>query len=110
MAQNFLKAVALNTAPLYQLTAKRDDGSIIDLTNCTVKIRWFKGTVQTNATTGHDATAITSATGGVFTWQPKTGDLPAGKYKLKGDVDIFYSDGSDEVLYNNALMTVRNRL
>ncbi len=104
-----LKAVVSNTAPAYLITCDRDDGSIIDLTNTTVTMKLFLGSTQTNATTGHDACTIVTATSGIMSWQPKTGDLPSpGSYK--GDVKVAYLDGTFEVLYGQFLLKVRKLL
>lgn len=104
-----LKAVELNTAPAYEITCERDDGSIIDLTGTTVTMKLYLGTTQTNTTSGHDACTITSASGGVITWQPKTGDLPnSGTYK--GDVKVTYGDTTFETLYGKFLLKARKLL
>lgn len=100
-----LKAVQNNTAPSYSITCKRDDGTVIDLTGATVALLLYRGTTQTN--TGHTACSIlTPAKKGVISWTPQTGDLPnPGSYK--GDVEVTYSGGGVETLYNNVLLKVR---
>lgn len=104
-----VKAVQNNTAPSYQITCTRDDGTVIDLTNCTVTMKLYKGSTQTNSTSGHDACTLVSATTGVISWTPKVGDLPSpGSYK--GDVKVTYSDLTFEVLYGQFLLKVRRLL
>jgi hypothetical protein len=104
-----LKVVQLNTAPPYEITCDRDDGTLINLTNCTVTLKLYLGSTQTNSATGHDACTITDAAGGIVTWQPQTGDLPSpGLYK--GDVKITYIDSTFEVLYGNLKITARKLL
>jgi hypothetical protein len=101
-----LKAVVSNTAPAYQITAERDDGTVIDLTGCTVTMKLYRNKVQTNTTSGHDACTLVTAATGIFSWIPKAGDLPsAGKYF--GDVKVTYSDLTFEVLYNRFELKVR---
>lgn len=101
-----LKSVATNTAPQYQITCDRTDGTIIDLTGNTVTMKLYLGSTQTNTTTGHDTCTVIDATGGVVGWQPKTGDLPsAGNYK--GDVKVTYGDGTFEILYGQFLLKAR---
>lgn len=102
-----LKTVELNTAPAYQITCDRTDGTIIDLTGNTVTMKLYQGATQTNV--GHEACIVTDAAGGVVTWQPQTGDLPSsGSYK--GDVKITYGDASVEVLYGQFLLKARKLL
>lgn len=106
MAQT-LKTVAGNTAPQYQITCTRPDGSVIDLTNCGVTFFLYKNKVQTN--TGHESSSITilTAASGIIGWQPATGDFVA-KGNYKGNVKVVYGDNSVEVLYNQALFSVRS--
>ncbi len=105
-----VKAVVNNTAPAYDITCQRDDGTIIDLTNTTVTMALFNGQTQTNSASGHNACSVLSpATAGVMSWQPKAGDLPnPGSYK--GDVKVTYSDNTFEVLYGQFLLKVRKLL
>lgn len=104
-----LKVVQNNTAPGYTMTCERDDGTIINLTNCTVTLKLYRGTVQMNSVAGHDACTIVTAAAGTVTWQPKAGDLSLpGKYK--GDVKVTYSDLTVEVLRGNLLLDVRKLL
>lgn len=104
-----LKAVVGNTAPSYTITCERDDGTIIDLSGCTVTMKLYFGKTQTNTTSGHDACTIVSASAGTVTWIPKTGDLPS-KGSYKGDVKVTYGDSTFEVLYGNFLLKTRNLL
>lgn len=104
-----LKSVESNTAPAFEITCERDDGTVIDLTGNTVTMKLYRRGVQTNTTSGHDTCTVTDATNGVITWQPKTGDLPSsGTYK--GDVKITYGDGTIETLYGNFLLKTRKLL
>lgn len=105
MAQT-LKTVAGNTAPQYQITCQRPDGSVINLTNCAVAFYLYKNKVQTN--TGHELDTITilTAVSGLIGWQPAIGDFSV-KGTYKANVQITYSDDSVEVLYNQAIFSVR---
>lgn len=106
----YLEAVVGNTAPEYQWVLKRKDNSIVDLTNTTVTIKWFKGKIQQNTTSGHDSCRIVGdPLLGIIGWTPKVGDLLI-KAKLKGDVKVTYSDATLETMRNNALLDVRKLL
>lgn len=102
-----LKVVAGNTAPQYSITCVRPDGTVIDLTNCTVKFYLYLKKVQTNV--GHESSTVTilTAGSGLIGWQPATGDF-ALKGSYKANVVVTYSDSSVETLYNQALFSVRN--
>lgn len=105
----FLKAVANNTAPAYLITCDRDDGTVIDLTGCTVTMKLYRNGTQTNTTIGHDACTLVTAASGIVSWIPKASDLPsAGKYK--GDVKVTYADATFEVLYGILVIKVRATL
>lgn len=102
-----LKSVESNTAPAFEITCERDDGTVIDLTGNTVTMKLYRRGTQTN--TGHEACTVTDATNGVVTWQPQSGDLPSsGTYK--GDVKITYGDATVEVLYGQFLLKTRKLL
>ena len=105
-----LKAVVDNTAPAYNILCDRPDGSVIDLTNTTVTLKLFRGSTQTNTTSGHNACInLSPATAGIISWQPKTGDLPtAGTYK--GDITVTYADSTEETLYGNLILKIRKLL
>lgn len=101
-----LKSVVNNTAPAYQITCDRDDGTVIVLTGCTVTMKLYKGRTQTNTASGHDACTLVTAASGIISWTPKAGDLPsAGKYL--GDVKVTYADATFEVLYGKFQLKVR---
>lgn len=102
-----LKAVVGNTAPQYQITCERPDGTIIDLTDCGVAFYLYLKKVQQN--TGHETSTITilTAADGLIGWQPHTGDFNQ-KGSYKGNVIVTYSDNSTETLYNQALFSIRN--
>lgn len=99
-----LKVVEQNTAPQYQITCQRDDGTIIDLTNTTVTLNLYKGSTKTN--TGHENCTIITAASGLVGWQPQTGDL-SGPGSFKGDVQVTYTDATFEVLYGQLLLKAR---
>lgn len=102
-----LKITQGSTAPIYDLTLKRDDGSVIDLTNTTPTMKLCRGTTQTNI--GHEALTIVSAGAGIAGWKPGTGDLPTpGTYK--GDIKVTYADTSYEILYGQLTVKVRKAL
>lgn len=107
MATASLKVVEQNTAPQFQITCVRDDGSIIDLTNTTVTLDLYKGTTKTN--TGHEACTIITATTGVMGWQPGVGDF-SGPGTFKGNVTVTYSDSTFETLYGQAIFAARKKI
>lgn len=102
-----LNVVEGNTAPQFQITCDRPDGSIINLTNCTVTAFLYLNKVQTNV--GHEASSVTilTASEGLIGWQPGVGDF-SGKGQFKMNVKVVYSDSTVEVLYNQALFSARN--
>jgi hypothetical protein len=99
-----LKVVQSNTAPQYQITCTRDDGSIVVLTNTTVTLNLYKGSNKVN--TGHETCTIINAGSGIIGWQPQTGDLATpGSYK--GDIVVTYLDATFEILYGQLLLKAR---
>jgi len=96
-----------NTAPQYQITCDRPDGTIINLTNCTVTLYLYLKKVQQNI--GHESSTVTilTAASGLIGWQPATGDFNQ-KGTYKANIVVTYSDNSVETLYNQALFSVRN--
>lgn len=108
MATTTLKVVANNSAPQFQITCQRDDGTVINLTNCTVGHYLYRGSTQTN--TGHEYNTVTiiNAASGIIGWQPKTGDF-SGSGTFKGDIEVTYSDASVEVLYGRTQFKSRVR-
>lgn len=103
MAQQKLKSVTLNTAPLINVTCERNDLPI-NLASATADlILTFNGAV-TNA--GHTAAAVTSASGGVISYSIQTGDFAqAGNYTA--ETKISYGDGTFERLYEKFTIKVR---
>lgn len=100
-----LKIAAGNTAPNWVINCERD-GTAINLTGCTVSLIIAKGNVVTNS--GGSAT-ITSAVGGIISYNPLTTDCPtAGSYKV--DVRIVYSDFTFEVLYEQLKVKTRKTI
>lgn len=98
-----LKTVAGNTAPPWQITCKRSDGTVIDLTGCTVDLIIKKGATITQA--GRGAT-VTTATSGLITYVPLATDCPSkGTYKC--DVKVTYGDNTVEVLYEQLKIKAR---
>lgn len=102
-----LKVVQSNTAPGYQITCQRKDGTVIVLTNTTVTLKLTQGGVQTN--TGHEACTIINAALGIVSWQPSEGDL-ANPGNYLGDVKVTYSDASHEILYGQLKLSARAAL
>lgn len=102
-----LKVVVGNTAPQYAITCDRPDGTIINLTSCTVKFYLYLKKVQQN--TGHESSTVTvlDAPNGIIGWQPATGDF-SQKGTYKANVVVTYSDSSVETLYNQAIFSARN--
>lgn len=104
---SYLQTVVGNTAPQYQITCKRPDGTVINLTGCTVKHYLYLNKVQQNI--GRESSSVTILTPltGVIGWQPGSGDFNQ-KGNYKGNVVITYPDTSTETLYNQTLFQVRN--
>lgn len=101
-----LKTVVGNTAPQYQITCERPDGTVINLTNCSVKLYLYLNKVQQNTTRESSTVSIINATGGIIGWQPATGDFNQ-KGQYKANIQVTYADSSVEVLYNQATFSVR---
>lgn len=108
MATTTLKVVAGNSAPQFQITCQRDDGTIIDLTDCTVGHFLYRGSTQSNTGNEFDTVSIINAPSGIIGWQPKAGDF-SGAGTFKGDIQITYSDTSVEVLYGRTQFKARAR-
>lgn len=95
-----------NTAPPFEITCDRDDGTIIDLTGASITIKIVKGSTTTQAA---GVCTIVSATEGTISYTPEVTDFPsAGTYK--GDVRVIYGDGTDEVLYEQLKVKAKARL
>ena len=104
MSTQTLKIVEQNTAPPIVITCQRTDGTIIDLTGCSVKLIITNGTVQTNS--AHPSCTVTTPTAGVITYTPQSGDFPiAGTYTC--DVVITYGGGGIETLYDQLKIKAR---
>ena len=102
MAQT-IKVVATNTAPPWQLTAKRA-GLAIDLSGCTVELILVKGNTVTN--TGHQPCTLVTPTSGVVSYSPQTTDVPTpGTYKA--DLKVTYPNGTFERLYDQLVIKAR---
>jgi hypothetical protein len=106
MSVQTIKVVAGNTAPPWQLTAKRA-GLAIDLTGCTVNLILARGNTVTN--TGHQGCTVVTPTSGVVTYSPLTTDaaLP-GKYKA--DLKVTYPNAKFEILYDQLVVQARKAL
>lgn len=96
-----------NTAPPIIVTCTRSDGSVINLTNCTVKLILAFGSTIVNA--GHQDATVTDAVNGKISYVPEVTDFAnVGSYK--GDVEVTYGDATDEVLYDQLQVKVKARL
>lgn len=104
---NTLQTVVGNTAPQYQITCKRPDGTVINLTNCTVKHYLYLNKVQQNIGREGSTVTIIDALNGIIGWQPASGDFNQ-KGNYKGNVVVTYVDTSTETLYNQTAFSVRN--
>lgn len=103
-----LQAVVGNTAPQYQITCERPDGTIINLTDCNVALYLYLNKVQQN--TGHETSTVSvlsPATAGIIGWQPAAGDFNQ-KGTYKANIIVTYVDNSVETLYNQAIFSIRN--
>lgn len=102
-----LKTVVGNTAPQYQITCDRPDGSIINLTSCSVKLYLYLNKVQQNIGRESSTVTVLAAASGLIGWQPATGDFNK-KGTYKANVQVTYIDNSVEVLYNQAQFKARD--
>ena len=102
-----LKTVVGNTAPKYFITCDRPDGSIINLSGCTVQLFLYLNKTQQN--TGRETTTVSiiTAASGLIGWQPGVGDFNQ-KGSYRANVIVTYSDTSVETLYSQAQFKVRN--
>jgi hypothetical protein len=101
-----LKTVAGNTAPPWDITCKRPDGTIIDLTGCTVELIIVKGSTVTQA---GRAAVVTTPASGLIEYTPVATDCPTkGSYKC--DVAVTYGDGGFEILYDQLKVKARKPL
>jgi hypothetical protein len=106
MAVQTIKIVAKNTAPPWQLTAKRS-GVAIDLTGCSVALILGRGNTVLN--TGHQACTVVTPTSGIVSYTPQATDVPSpGKYVA--DLKITYPDSSTEILYDQLVIKARKGL
>lgn len=106
MATGF-KIVQNNTAPTYTITCTRD-GTPIDLTGSSVLlIIEAKGGSITNA--GHQTCSLVTPASGIISYTALSTDFPSsGKYI--GDIQVTYSGGGVEILYQQAKWTVRSKI
>lgn len=112
MALQQLSLVEGNTGPDIQITCQRS-GTAISLTDASsVSLTISRKGFQTNI--GHTTCAITNAAEGIISYAPGTqtnegqqpGDFPvAGNYFC--DVNVVYTNGTDETLYDQLLITAR---
>lgn len=106
MSTQTLKIAEQNTAPPLQLTCQRD-GVNINISGCTVDLIITSGSIQTN--TGHTGCTIVDPVNGLVSYTLHANDIPtAGSYKC--DVKVTYTDGSNEVLYDQLNIKARQRL
>lgn len=106
MAVQTIKIVAKNTAPPWQLTAKRS-GVAINLTGCTVALILGRGNTVLNA--GHQACSLVTPTSGIVSYTPLSTDCPTpGKYVA--DLKVTYPDSTYEILYDQLVISARKGL
>lgn len=99
--------VAGNTAPDYTITCTRS-GTAIDLTTATrVDIILYNKTSKAQTNTGHTQTSIETAASGIISYGAQTGDFPS-KGTYVADIQVTWTGGGAEVLYNQATWKVRN--
>ena len=106
MAVQTINIVAGNTAPDWQITAKRV-GVAIDVTGCTVSIIVAKGNTVTN--TGHQGCTLLTPISGIVTYTPHAADCPT-KGRYKADLKVIYPDASVEILYDQLAINARKAL
>lgn len=107
MAVNFY-IVTENTAPAYQITCERD-GDAIDLTGASVNLIIQQKSTGDVTNTGHQTCSLVTAASGIISYTAESTDFPdAGRYKA--DVEVTYSGGGVEVLYNQAVFKVRQKI
>lgn len=106
MSVQKINIVQENTAPALLLTLKRD-GSVIDVTDCTVNLIIAKGNTVVNAL--HQGCTLVTPTSGIVQYTIVTGDFDTpGTYKA--DIEIVYADLSQEKLYDQLKLKVRKAL
>lgn len=95
-----------DTAPSLKATLKDGSGTVIDLTNATV--RFHMKAVGATTTKVDRATSVTDATNGVvqYNWQPADTDT-AGSYYA--EFEVTYSDGTIETFPNNSNLSISIR-
>lgn len=92
-----------DTAPSLKATLKDGSGTVIDLTNATV--RFHMKAVGATTTTTDRACSVIDATNGVvqYNWQPADTDT-VGTYTA--EFEVTYSDGTIETFPNDSYLTV----
>jgi hypothetical protein len=107
MAVNF-KIVEDNTAPSYVITCTRN-GTAIDLSAATDVQLIIQRKSDSTITQSGKSASITTPSSGVITYTADATDFPsAGLYVA--DVQVTYSGGGVERLYNQAKWKVRRKI
>lgn len=100
-----IKLVQGDTAPTYQFSLVRADGTIPNLTGATVNF-YIKGPTGTATNAGHTACTITDVAGGLGYYDFQTNDLPsAGTYTC--DLSITFASGKIETAFKQVELSVR---
>lgn len=106
MATQIIKTVAGNSAPVWQITAKRA-GAVIDVSGCTVSLILAKGNTVMNA--GHQTCVLLTPTSGIVTYSPHVTDCPT-KGTYKADLKVVYPDATIEILVDQLKIQARKAL
>lgn len=106
MATQTIRIVEGNTSPPYQLTAQRN-GTIINLTGCTVNLVIWNGSAVTNV--ANQACVVTTPLSGLVTYTAGVNDFTTATSYIC-DLVVTYSDATVETLYDNVRFVARRKV
>lgn len=92
-----------DTAPNFPIACTRN-GVAVDLTGATVKLI-ISNSAGTRTNSAHNSCTITSATGGLATYDVLAGDFPSADV-YTADTEITYGDGSIETQSASQIINV----
>lgn len=102
------KAITLrvgDTAPNLPITCTYDDGSVVDLSGATVRFKISNSDTGTRTNDAHNSCSVTSATGGLCTYDLAAGDIPsAGTYY--GDTEVTFGTGEVQTQKQSQILVV----
>lgn len=96
-----------DTAPNIPITCVYDDGTVVDLTGCTVKFK-ISDTNGTRTNDAHNSCTLTIAAAGTCLYDLFTGDIPnAGTYY--GDTEITFASGEVQTQKKSQILNVLDK-